>query len=109
MQFKELEQKLGTSKSVKRNKTLVKVRLKSTKEAFNKETNNKEVVKTKIKTMLLKGKCSTETCQFFVKRDISSTLEFISIIQATDIKTIFKQNKKDLIRAINQAAYTFKD
>ena len=59
--------------------------------------------------MLSKGKCSAEDCQSFVRGDISSAPEFISIIQAADINTILKQNKKDLVRAINQAAYTVKD
>ena len=100
-------QELCTSKSVKYNKTLVEVRLRSTKEALSKETNNNKVVKTE--SMLLKGKYSAENCQFFVRGNISSTPKFISIIQAADIDTILKQNKKDLIRAINQAAYTVKD
>ena len=83
MQFKNTleNQELGTSKSVEHDKTLVKVRLGlSTKEALSEVTNNKEVVKTKIKTMLSKGKCSAETCQSFVRGNISSAPKFISMI-----------------------------
>ena len=75
------QQEPGTSESVKRDKTLVKVRPgSSTREALGKVTDDKEVVKTKIKTMLSKGKHSAGTCQSFVRGDISSTPEFISII-----------------------------
>ena len=84
-------QEPGTSESVEHNKTLIKVRPgSSTREALSEVTDNKEVVKTEIKTMLSKGKCSAETCQSFVRGNISSTPEFISIIQAVDIKTILK-------------------
>ena len=111
VQFKNtLEQEPDTSKSVEHDKTLVKVRLGSirtstAKEALSEETKDNEVVK----TMLLKGKCSAEDCQSFIRGNISSTPEFISMIQAADIDTIVKQDKKDLIRAINQATYTVKD
>ena len=60
MQFKKPEHQLGTSKSVKCDKTLVKVRLRSTKEALSKETDKEEVVETK--PVLSKDKCSAETC-----------------------------------------------
>ena len=107
-QFKNTSenQEPDTSKSVKRNKTLVKVRPgSSTKEALDEVTDKEEVVK----TVLPRNKCSARTCQSFVKGNINSALEFISMIQAADIKTILKQNKQNLIRAINQAAYTVKD
>ena len=110
MQFKTVpeNQELGTSKSVKRDKTLVKVRPgSSTKEALAEETNDNEVVKTE--SMPSKDKCSAGDCQSFIRGNISSAPEFISMIQAADIDTILKQDKKDLIRAINQAAYTVKD
>ena len=81
MQFETVpeNQKPGTSKSVKHNKTLVKVRLgSSTKEALAKETDDNKVVKTK--SMPSKGKCSAEDCQSFIRGNISSAPEFISII-----------------------------
>ena len=62
VQFKNTleNQEPGTSKSVERNKTLVKVRLGlSTREALSKETKEEEVVKTE--PVLLKNKCSAET------------------------------------------------
>ena len=110
VQFKTVpeNQEPGTSKSVERNKTLVKVRPGlSTKEALAEETDDNEVVKTE--SMLSKGKQPAGDCQSFIRGDISSAPEFISIIQAADIDTILKWDKKDLIRAINQAAYTVKD
>ena len=58
MQFEEPEHKPGTSKSVERDKTLVKVRPESTKEALSKETKEEEVVK----TVLLRNKCLARTC-----------------------------------------------
>ena len=60
VQFKTVpeQQKPGTSESVKRDETLVKVRPGSTKEALSKETKE-EVVETK--PVLSKNKCSAET------------------------------------------------
>ena len=84
----------------KRDKTLIKVRPGlSTKEALAEETDDNEVVKTK--SMPSKDKCSAGDCQSFIRGNISSAPEFISMIQAADIDTILKWDKKDLIRAIN--------
>ena len=71
------QQELGTSKSVERDKTLVEVRPESAKEALSEETKE-EVVETE--PVLSKNKCSAETWQSFVKGNISSVPEFISMI-----------------------------
>ena len=91
MQFETVpeNQEPGTSESVEHDKTLVKVRPGlSTKEAFAEETDDNKVVKTE--SMPSKGKCSAEDCQSFIRGNISSVPEFISMIQAADIDTILK-------------------
>ena len=61
MQFETVpeQQKPGTSKSVERDETLVKVRPGSAKEALSEETKEEEVVETE--PVLSKNKCSAGT------------------------------------------------